>query len=106
MKRVALTDGSGQWFDAEKAEIYKESTFHDGRNWISKATGSQFAHEAIYVTKSGKFIINHWSDYQGTRETFELISTEDAAAWFAKQSFSDDEIPSQFQSAVSELEIQ
>lgn len=105
MKRIALTDGSGQWFDAEKAEMYKEDTFHDGKNWISKATGSQWEHEAIYVTKSGKFILNHWSDFQGSHESYEVISKEDAAAWFAKQSFSDDEIPQVFQKEVADLEI-
>jgi hypothetical protein len=105
MNRIALTDGTGQWFDADKAELYKENTFHDGRNWISKATGSQWEHEAIYVTKSGKFILNHYSNFQGSRETYELISKEDAAAWFAKQSFSDDEIPEVFRKEVAELEI-
>lgn len=105
MKRIALTDGTGQWFDADKAEMYEEDTFHDGRNWISKATGSQWEHEAIYVTKSGKFILNHYSDYQGSHESYELISKEDAAAWFAKQSFSDDVIPEVFRKEVAELEI-
>ena len=51
MKRVSLTDQSGQWFDSEKSEIYKENTYHDGKNWISKATGSQWEHEAVHVTK-------------------------------------------------------
>jgi hypothetical protein len=27
MKRIALTDGSGKWFDAEKAELFKEETY-------------------------------------------------------------------------------
>lgn len=106
MKRVALTDGSGQWFDSEKAEYYKEDSYHDGRNFISKATGSQWEHEAIYVTKSGKFILNHWSNWQGSRETYELISTEQAAEWFAKQSFQDDQIPKVFSKEVAALEIE
>lgn len=105
MKRIALTDGTGQWFDEDKAEVYKEDTFHDGRNWISKATGSQWEHESIYVTKSGKFILNHYSNFQGSRETYDLISKEDAAAWFAKQGFSDDDIPEVFRKEVVELEI-
>lgn len=105
MKRIALTDGTGQWFDEDKAEVYNGVAFHDGRNWISKATGSQWEHESIYVTKSGKFILNHYSNLQGSRETYELISKEDAAAWFAKQGFSDDDIPKIFRKEVADLEI-
>ena len=105
MKRIALTDGSGMWFDSEKADCYNEETFHDGRNFISKATGSQWEHEAIYVTKSGKFILNNWSNYQGSRESYELISKTQAARWFTKQSFQDDEIPEVFQKEVNNLEI-
>ena len=105
MKRIALTDGTGQWFDADKASLYEEDTFHDGRNFISKATGSQWEHEFIYVTKSGKFILNHYSNFQGSRETYELISKEAAAAWFTKQGFSDDDIPEVFRKEVAELEI-
>jgi len=106
MNRIALTDGSGKWFDSDKAECYKEDTYHDGINLISKATGSQWEHEAIYLTKGGTFILNHWSNYQGSRETYEEISKEEAARWFAKQEFSDDDIPAVFHEKVHELEIE
>lgn len=105
MKRIALTDGSGRWFDAEKAEIFKEDTYHDGRNWISSATGSQWIHETIYMTNGGLFILNRWSNYQGSRETYEEISKVYAAEWFAKQGFSDDCIPEVFHKEVANLEI-
>ncbi len=106
MKRIALSNATGLWFDAEKAELYKEETDWNGSNWISRATGSQWSHEAVYVTKSGKFILNSWSDYQGSKETYELIGKEDAAVWFAKQSFEDDRIPEVFRAEVAGLEIQ
>lgn len=105
MKRVALTDGSGKWFDSEKAENYEEDSYHNGRNFISKATGSQWEHESIFVTKSGKFILNHWSNWQGSSETYELISKDQAAEWFAKQGFQDDQIPEVFSKEVAALEI-
>ncbi len=106
MKRISITDGSGQWFDSEKADYYKEDSYHDGRNFISRATGSQWEHEAIYVTKGGKFILNHWSNYQGSRETYEVISSSQAAEWFAKQGFPDEQIPTIFHKEVYDLEIQ
>ena len=106
MKRVSLTDGSGQWFDSEKAECYKENFYHDGRNFISKATGSQFEHETVYITKGGKFILNGWSNWQGSVETYKIISKEEAAEWFGKQGFQDSEIPDIFLDEVYKLEIE
>lgn len=105
MKRVALTDGSGRWFDSDKAEFYKENTYHDGKNHISKATGTQWDHEAIYLTKGGTFVLNCWSNYDGSRETYYEISKKEAARWFAKQGFSDDNIPAVFHEEVYDLEI-
>lgn len=106
MKRIALTNENGAWFDADKAELYKEATYHDGRNFISKATGSQWHHEAVYVTASGKFILNCWSNYQGSQETYELVSKEHAARWFAKQSFADEDIPELFREEVRSFEVE
>ena len=106
MERIALTDGSGKWFDSEKAEFYGEKSYHDGSNWISKATGSQWEHEAVYLTKGGVFVLTHWSDFQGSRDTYVEISKEEAAVWFAKQGFSDDVIPEVFLGEVYNLEIQ
>lgn len=105
MKRIALTDGSGRWFDAEKAEFFKEYSYHDGRNWISSATGSQWIHEAIYVTKGGLFILNRWTNYQGSRETYEEITKAQAADWFAKQEFCDDCMPEELLEDVENLEM-
>lgn len=82
-KRIALTDGSGKWFSAETAEIFKEETTWNGNDWISDVTGSQWEHEALYRTKGGRFILNHWSNYQGSRETYVEIDNEDAAVWFS-----------------------
>lgn len=83
-KRIALTDGSGRWFSEETTEFFKEDSFHNGKNWISKATGSQWEHEGIYRTKGGRFILNHYSDWQGSTETYTEIDNEDAAIWFSK----------------------
>lgn len=84
MSRIALTDGSGRWFSTETAEKFDEETYHNGQNWISKATGSQWEHEAIYRTKGGRFILSHYSNFQGSVETYEEIDNETAAVWFSK----------------------
>jgi hypothetical protein len=90
MKRVPLTDGSGSWFDSEKAEMIEEATRHNGNNYISRATGSQWHHEALYRTAGGKWILNAWSDYQGSLESYVAISSVEAAAWLAKQGLDPD----------------
>ena len=81
MARVALTDGSKAWFNTESAVIFKEDTRWDGRNQISVPTGSQWDHEWLYYTKSGKWVKNEFSAYQGTMETYEQIDDQDAIEW-------------------------
>ena len=87
MARIALTDGSGKWFSSETAELFKKETYHNGKNWISKSTGSQTEHEYLYSTKGGRFILNSFSNYQGIQDTYEEISNEEAAVWFSKNGF-------------------
>ena len=82
--RIALTDGTGQWFSEDKAELFKEDTYWDGNNWISKVTGKQCHHEALYLTKGGKFILNEYSDFSGAVDQYTLIDEDDAAVWFSK----------------------
>ena len=83
-KRIALTDGSGRWFSKDTADFWKEESDHNGQNWISRATGSQWEHETLYRTKGGRFVLNHWSNWQGSTETYEEIDNDEAAIWFSK----------------------
>ena len=106
MKRTPINNQSGRWFDEEKTELFKEKTYHNGHNWISEATGEQFTHEALFITKGGEYILNKYSDYQGSRESYEIISIKEAAEWFAKQSFDIDEIPDALKDDVMGMEIE
>lgn len=81
MQRIALTDGSGAWFDASKAVKFKEDTRWDGRNHISVATGSQWEHQWLYYTKNGKWVLHRFSDWQGATETYEIVEQETAVKW-------------------------
>lgn len=83
MRRVNLT-GSTNWFDIDSASSFDEDSRWDGRNWISKATGSHTEHERLYVTKSGRYVLNCWSQWQGVPETFTLIDLEEAAEWLLR----------------------
>ena len=103
MKRIAVLNGF--WFDADKAEFFKENTWHDGNNFISKSTGCQWEHEDMYLTKGGKFISKRWSNYQGRGTVYEVVSNEYASEWFVKNEFSNDEIPTILHDGVSSLEL-
>lgn len=89
MHRVNVYDRETQklagWFDADAAERFEEDAYFDGSNLVSKATGSQWAHEALYRTKGGRWILNCWSQWQGSRETYEFISDDEAREWLLAQ---------------------
>ena len=80
-KRIALTDGSGSHFVPARAKQYEESTHWNGNNHISDATGSQWEHEVLYRTAKGAWILRHWSQWQGSSESYSLIDEGDAYAW-------------------------
>lgn len=61
MARTVLTDGTNRWFDKSKAERFEEDTYWNGNNLISKATGSQWDHQALYRTAGKKWILASFS---------------------------------------------
>ena len=83
MKRQALTDGSGRWFDVDSVEEFTEDTRWDGHNRSSCATGSQWEHETLYRTKGGLWVLHHWSQWQGTQATWVVYTAERAAVWLS-----------------------
>jgi len=86
MSRIVLTDDSGKWFDSEKAVKFEENTRWNGNNHISCATGSQWDHEWLYYTAGGKWVLNSWSQYQGSLESYCEICEETAVQWLISQS--------------------
>lgn len=102
MKRIAITNGNGQWFDLEKSEVYKEETRWDGHNWISVATDNQFHHERIHKTAMGKWVLNKWSDFQGTKQTYEVIDESEVVVWFLNQGM---DLPEELEDLADAYEI-
>jgi hypothetical protein len=105
-KRIALTDG--RWFDPSKAKTWDEETRFDGRNRISKATGSQWEHETLYRTTGGTYVLHHWSQWQGGSERYDVISAEDAARWLSCNDYLDgdaEEAGPEVEKAYAALEV-
>ncbi len=101
MERIALTDGSGKWFNAESADQFDEASGWDGSNNISKATRSQTEHEQLYRTTSGKWILNFWSQWQGITQTYREIDDEQAAKWLITNGHESEVVKNQ----IAELEL-
>lgn len=83
MSRIVLTDGSGRWFESDKAQMWEEATWWDGNNHVSKATGEKFDHQRLYRTKGGVWVLHTWSQWQGRRESYEEIDEDAAVRWFS-----------------------
>src|SRR5262245_3625571 len=95
MKRQPMSDGT--WFDRDTATCYEEAQEFDGRNMISLATGSQWAHEELYRTKAGAWVLHHWSQWQGSVPRWKYIEEPEAQQWLIAQKHAD---------AVSKAELE
>lgn len=104
----ALTENgekTGSYFNPEKAQKFEEDTFWNGHNHISKSTGSQWYHENLYLSKSGKWIIAKWSNYEGVPDVHELVDADEAARWFIRNEYEIDNIPEQLKDIVLSSEV-
>jgi len=84
MKKRIITNEHGEilaWFDENKAIRIDEDTTFDGRNQISRATGGQWDHEALFLTASNRWVLNAWSNWQGSNDTYRFVSDAKAYAW-------------------------
>ena len=77
----------GGWIDLDTAKKFVEDRHFDGRNMISAATGSQWEHETLYRSKGGVYVLHTWSQYQGSRDTWQRISVDEAVAWLLKNDY-------------------
>ena len=88
MKRQVLDNG--KWFDVDAATRFEEDTWWNGNNHISKATGTQWDHEALYRTASGTWILHWWSQWQGSEDRWTELTAEQASAWLIKNEHFED----------------
>lgn len=50
----------------------------------SKVAGGQWEHEHLYRTPGGRWVLNHWSQWQGSRETYRFITDDQARDWLLR----------------------
>lgn len=89
MARYRTEDGTVVDTDNATAS-WQEATDWDGNNHISRATGSQWAHETLYRSRKGRYYVEHTSNCQGSRPHVEWVSPEEATRWLLHN---DEELP-------------
>ena len=76
------TMDNGQVVDTDKAlECWQEAERWNGRNHISKATGSQWERETLYKSAKGNYWVEHTSQWQGSTPHAFFLTAEEAARW-------------------------
>jgi len=89
MNRININDGTGRWFDADKAKLFDEARSWNGQNHISQATGSQWEHEELYRTAGGVWILHDWSQWQGSSPIWTIVDDATATRWLAENDHHD-----------------
>ena len=79
---------TGILVDTEKATAsWNERFDFDGRNQISKATGSQWEHEKLFRSLKGRYYIEHFSQWQGVLPYARPVDKREAARWLLKNGY-------------------
>ena len=96
-------DGGG-WFNLARAQAFGEDSWWNGSNHISRATGSQWEHERLFITRKGVYVLNRSSDYQGSGESWTRISAKEGVEWLIRN---EHEIPQDkaLQEALASTEV-
>lgn len=89
---------------ANASATWKESTWCDGRNNFSRATGSQWEHQRLYRSRRGRYYLVSWSDWSGEMSSAEWVSEREAARWLlAVAELSVEELPEDLREHAAEL---
>ncbi|MEU7591275.1 CopG family transcriptional regulator [Micromonospora sp. NPDC049230] len=84
---VFRIDDNGQrqydcWFDLDAAvEIVDEGTRWDGSNNVSVHNLGPYGHERLIRTQGGRWVLDHWSRFQGHEAVISYVTDEKALEW-------------------------
>ena len=97
--RLRMEDGTVVDTDNATA-AYEEKTDWDGRNHISRATGSQWDHETLYCSAKNRWYVVHTSQWEGKLPSGEWVTPAQAAAWLI---LNEHELPPELAEAAGEV---
>jgi hypothetical protein len=102
MSRVAVTTQGGQYaghFDWDKAARWSDRDAISGNG-----SGGPGAGEAVMLTAGGKWVIEHWTNWQGQSNRYHWITPEDAKAWLLRNG-EDDAVAEYFGDRPEETDL-
>jgi len=65
-------------------QSWEEGRDWDGNNHISRATGSQWDHETLYLSSKGRYYVIHTSQWQGSLPSTRWLTPQEAAEWLIR----------------------
>ncbi len=72
------------WFNSDTAVEIREGTRWDGSNNISLATSERYGHESLFRTRGGRWVLHHWSQWQGVEPTYRFVGDDEAREWLIR----------------------
>lgn len=99
MSRYRMDDGTVT-DTGRAAQTWDESTYWDGNNHISTATGSQWDHETLYRSAKGRYYVVSESNRAGVAGSARWLSDNEAAAWLA---FNEREFPADLEATALDV---
>lgn len=80
------------WYDPDKCESWGSNTRHDGTNLVPLVTGSYTEWETLYRTPGGRWVLHHWSRWQGHPGTHQFLADAEALDWLLRNDEPETEI--------------
>jgi hypothetical protein len=107
MARCNITNDEGEflgWFDDKSVKtLFEEDTWFNGHNHISKATGSQWVHETLYLTQKGAWVIGQTGN---CRSKYTKVDKIEAAVWLMQNDYEGcNDIPEEIKEIMNSHEI-
>lgn len=72
------------WFNSDSSTKYDEGTHWDGNNNVSVNPVGRYGHQALYRTKGGRWVLNTWSQWQGSEDKYEFVDDATAKDWLIR----------------------
>lgn len=91
MKRVYLTSAIG-WFNIDTSESIDEKTYWDGHNSCGNVLKDATRSQILECTKSNRYILCTFSQWQGEQTTIVEISEDSALNWLVKNKTQPEEL--------------
>ena len=82
------TDSDGRylvgWYDPDQCESWAANTRWDGNNHVCLVTGDPHEWERLYRTPGGRWVLHHWSRWQGHPDEHRFVTDEEARDWLLR----------------------